>query len=333
MRYFCRRILKIAVFCIFILSVFFIFLPLSTRGQACLEGAEARLYASIYGFEGEVDISEYDITSRELYDIMVRILKDDPYMFFVSPTVGYEADASGRILRVFPEYIMSEGEYAEAVRLCRGHIRSALNVIEGADGEAEIALRLHDHLCLNYTYDETLESCSMYSFFKSGRGTCQGYTFAYMACLREAGIECSFAASDSISHIWNTVSIGGEWYHVDVTWDDYPEVRGQAEHECFLKSDAEIMRSWHRDWYTRSGTVCGSELYDDAEFESYLFECALEGDVNGDGVVDVLDLLICLRGREMPVDNYCFLPLNADMNCDGAVDGEDIEMLRKKILN
>lgn len=319
--------------CVFAVIAFFIFLPISTAGEEGVSGAAVWLHASLYGFCDEVDVSDYNITPDDLYGMTIEILKDDPYMFFVSPTFIYEADEHGRVLRVFPQYLMSKEEYDIAAGFCRLQVRSILNIADGVEDEAEIALRIHDYLCLNYTYDEALEACNMFDFFKSGKGTCQGYTFAYMACLRAAGLECSFAASDSISHIWNTVCIGGEWYHVDVTWDDYPEVWGGVDYECFLKSDLEISRSGHRDWYTVSGTVCGSDVYDGADFKSFLFEYISDGDLNGDGDIDVLDLVLCQRGRGAPVGNCFIMYTNGDIDLDGVIGEGDIRSIQEKILN
>lgn len=34
------------------------------------------------------------------------------------------------------------------------------------------------------------------------------------------GIECEVISSDQRNHDWNRVKLNGEWYMVDVTWDD-----------------------------------------------------------------------------------------------------------------
>ena len=83
-----------------------------------------------------------------------------------------------------------------------------------------------------------------------------------------------------MAHIWNLVKIDGEWYHVDVTWDDYPEIFSSLEYESFLKSDKGIKVTAHIGWYSPQDILCESEIYDGACFDSALLKFSGTGDVN-----------------------------------------------------
>jgi hypothetical protein len=127
----------------------------------------------------------------------------------------------------------------------------------------DIVLWLHDYLCIHFAYDNDLQSTTTYSFFKSGVGVCQAYTLTYMALLKKCGISVDYVSSDEMNHIWNVVELDGEWYHVDVTWDDaqdkyYQDVPGRALHDNFLCSDSSMEKTGHTNWVGKS---CSSDRF------------------------------------------------------------------------
>jgi hypothetical protein len=55
-----------------------------------------------------------------------------------------------------------------------------------------------------------------------GRAVCEGYSEAFQYLLHQVGVECLIAGGEGNGqpHQWNIVRIDGEYYHVDVTWND-----------------------------------------------------------------------------------------------------------------
>lgn len=112
--------------------------------------------------------------------------------------------------------------------------------------EYDIELAVHDRLIEIIDYDtETLsqsvnasptpDNDNPYGALISKRGICAGYTSTFQLLMDMLGIECltvNGTAYDAVSeHAWNMVRLDGEWYCVDLTWNDTGSV--WAEHEFF----------------------------------------------------------------------------------------------------
>ena len=94
---------------------------------------------------------------------------------------------------------------------------------------------VHDYLVLLNRY--VAFEGGAYSALCKGRSSCTGYAFSFYAIMRELGVPVTLEIGGN--HAWNRVQLNGEWYNMDVTWDD----NGVEEisYNYFLKCDA--------DWY------------------------------------------------------------------------------------
>ncbi len=112
--------------------------------------------------------------------------------------------------------------------------------------EAAKVRKLHDYLCKNTVYDMSYEGNAMMTphyaanLIFEGHGVCDGYAEAFKILCNGAGIECSviYGESDGIGHAWNQVKINGQWYNMDVTWDDTVYADDRISYDYFCKSDS-----------------------------------------------------------------------------------------------
>lgn len=89
------------------------------------------------------------------------------------------------------------------------------------------ALFVHDYLVDNTEYLLNAPQCySAYGCIINKRAVCAGYSAAYQTILNQLGITCGrvqgFKKGDYTGdgHEWNYVKLEGDYYFVDVTWDD-----------------------------------------------------------------------------------------------------------------
>ena len=285
--------------------------------------AAKKMLEGFFSMEESIDISEFGIMPEELGGLFSSVIKNEPYLFFVDRNMSYSYERRGAVISVRPRYKMSRAEMEKAVDFCRQRITEMAK--KACGGEGEKAIFLHDLICENFEYDEELKNDNIYDFFLTGKGTCQAYTLAYMAVLRNSGIDSVFVASDTIGHIWNLVKIDGEWYHADLTWDDGEQISRRH----FLLSDKIARERGHKDWYSTENITCVSDTYANVDFDLLLYFSSGSGDADHNGQVEILDLML-LRGvgaKGVQICKKC-----ADLDLDGNVEDSDTPLLRKRIL-
>ena len=92
----------------------------------------------------------------------------------------------------------------------------------------EKALIAHDYLVDSCRYDMDdltvmeWENHIAYGALAEGSCVCQGYAEAFKLLMEAAGVECITVTGEAggDSHMWNCVQLGGQWYMMDLTWDD-----------------------------------------------------------------------------------------------------------------
>lgn len=96
-------------------------------------------------------------------------------------------------------------------------------------GETKIETEIHNRLITLNTYDKTYEAPhthNLYGALVNRTSVCDGYSKAFQYLLYCAGIQCftvsgvATSPSGSENHAWNVVRLDGDYYYVDVTWDD-----------------------------------------------------------------------------------------------------------------
>lgn len=114
-----------------------------------------------------------------------------------------------------------------------------------SDYEKELAV--HDYLISHCQYDKGAlrvipkpgeNAGNPYGALIDGQAICSGYTTTFSLFMQIFDIPCIVIHSTDIEHdehAWNAVELDGNWYYVDVTWDDpVPDGGdGRITHEYF----------------------------------------------------------------------------------------------------
>ena len=170
-----------------------------------------------------VSLAGLGLSEPQLKQIVNYYMADYPQHFWVDTSYRY-AEAGGVITAIELSYTMSAQEAQQASRQVQA---AAARILQGLEGlsEYEIEKRIHDALVSAVNYDTTqLKEYihTLYGALINGEAVCDGYARAFQYLLYQVGIPCLLVTGESQGedHAWNIVEIGGQYYQVDVTWDD-----------------------------------------------------------------------------------------------------------------
>lgn len=116
-------------------------------------------------------------------------------------------------------------------------INSILNsIIKPGMTETEKIRTVHNWIVCNTTYNDKYydrgDSFNHVSNLLNNKTcVCQGYSVTFYIFMKQMGIPCTLVMgkTDNVSHAWNAVKLDGNWYYIDVTWDD-PVVNGKSNY-------------------------------------------------------------------------------------------------------
>ena len=134
-----------------------------------------------------------------------------------SMELGYNTGGGGR---VYVNFVYgSAGHDAEVESV----VQSKYAEFASLPSSYEKVRAVHDFLCkrIAYTPDE-FYSHTAYGALLNGSAVCDGYALSFQRFMDVLGIPCYIATGvrNNEPHAWNLVQLDGQWYHIDVTWDD-----------------------------------------------------------------------------------------------------------------
>lgn len=197
------------------------------------------------------------IETQMITDVMDLVQRKAPDIFWID---GYTITSSGKKTEVIFEPI--DGHTPAELQAMSEELSNAAEEIIASMPEGlmdyDRVLYVHDAIVRSTAYDQTGVDAgrngiwgTAYGCLVNGRAICQGYSEAFVYMMNMLGIEsgmCSGRAGTE-SHAWNYVRIGGDYYWIDVTWDD-PEsldendtAEGILRHTYFLINDDMLLRT------------------------------------------------------------------------------------------
>lgn len=197
------------------------------------------------------------VTSSAIGEVVVSLIYDHPEYFW-SQGYSYYMESLDKDAMVTRVTLACHPDYTDGVK--RAELREEMNreieqymdLIVGISGDYEKELILHDAIAerVTYAYDEkhaatqerwahTIEGIFSKEYYSA---VCEGYAKAFQLLLNAAGIENVYVVgkANGQGHAWNQVKIEGEWYNVDLTWNDS---NNQKNYRYFNLTDAVFGRN------------------------------------------------------------------------------------------
>lgn len=198
----------------------------------------------------KINVLSYAIRPEDLPVLLSDVINNNPDLFYIGSNIEYTTGSkTGNVYNIFPEYLYTGDDlknriasFNATVSQITAHAKSVSSDPVGR------MIAVNDYFCTHYQYDNSLSIYGPDQLFTGGTGVCQAYMLAYAAVLDQLGIENTHATSYSMNHTWNLVQLDGDWYHVDVTWNDPDRSDLVTSYRYFLLSDTGMENNKHYGW-------------------------------------------------------------------------------------
>ena len=211
-------------------------------------------------------------TYRQIHETIIAYKNDHPENFWLKTSYSYYNLDSETYIYLF--FNKSKDEIDVDKEKFNAVVDEIVSNAPKNASDFEIEKYINDYLIDNCEYDhEAAENEKIianendaYGALVDKKAVCEGYARAFQLLCTRLGLDCVniTGESEGVGHQWNCVKIEGDWYYVDVTWND---TDGEAE---YLKYDyfnltTEQLKKTHKI------DTAFAELTDDEYNESYSY--------------------------------------------------------------
>ena len=256
----------------------------------------------------ESTIEFNDWSEQDFEKAYTALLEDYPEFFWVPGGYMWTTQEQGMATKcwVEPYYSYNLADVPQMREYLQSICDDIIYSTSGLDTYHQV-LFIHDYIVNNTTYDYatymSIENTTAptagnaYGCLADHLAVCAGYSAAFQLLLNQIGVECFRVTGTSLdtgeAHEWNCINLGGDYYYVDVTWDDPLHIDGTPEtleHDNFCITTAELLEThvidynqvvpectatWY-DYYRMNGEYY--EYYDAQEIGNAIRNCIERGD-------------------------------------------------------
>ena len=237
-------------------------LPYSMKSALTQEQVNVynRLIYDIERFELKFELE--NVTQEDFTRAYYAVLDDHPEYFWLGKNFSCRITTTGSYSVIVAEPVVMSGTIEE-IKVMQKELEADVDrIISSApkNGSSyDKVLYLHDYIIDNTSYDNgaveiidsgetdtVLNATKSYGCIVEKKAICSGYAAAFQLLCSRLGISCYLVSGTRISesgpHQWNFLELDGEYYYMDVTWDDPVRADGQSvrSYEYFLISGDDL---------------------------------------------------------------------------------------------
>lgn len=273
-----------------------------------LNDSEKELYRQIYAnaFAMQERFKPcVEVFSTNVGRVVEAVYMDNPVLFWVENSYGCKYGSDGRVLEISLQYNEASKKPDQSRQKFDEKAEEILRVARTLGSDYEKEKYVHDKLAAQISYSaEAPMNQSAYSALVNGKTVCAGYTRAFQYLMQQLGIPCFYCRGYSgENHAWNIVEIYGDYYNVDLTWDDAKP----GNYDYFNKTDKDLQATHIRKGASINLPACGGTLYGNLE-TNYGQEPSAEDEEYSQGLLLYYDRL-CERIEKNGLGNTTYTDL------------------------
>lgn len=192
----------------------------------------------------------YQLTKDEVSTVYHCYIADYPQHFWMGGSYTYEYDTGdGHVTSLSPDYLVEKARIPAMKAEFSAAVDAMLAGIDLLPDDYARECEIHDRIVLNAQYDSTYGAPmthSAYGNLVNKTSVCDGYAKLFQYLMYRCGILClQVSGYAGENHAWNAIRLDGEYYFVDVTWDDpVGQAPDEVSHE-YLNCDAAYFAADH----------------------------------------------------------------------------------------
>jgi len=231
-----------------------------------LNDSEKELYRQIYANAyGVVERFKpcVEVFSTNVGRVVEAVLNDNPVLFWVENSYGCKYGPDGRVAEISLQYNEAAQKLDQSRQKFDERAEGILSVARNLKSDYEKEKYVHDKMAtmVEYVADAPMNQ-SAYSALVNGKTVCAGYAKAFQYLMQQLGIPCFYCRGYSgANHAWNIIDLYGDYYNVDLTWDDAKP----GNYDYFNKTDKELQETHIRKGASVNLPACNGELYGELE--------------------------------------------------------------------
>ena len=187
---------------------------------------------AVRNMEANVDIKKLGLSKKQYLFVYETFVNDNPQYFWLRNGSSMMINSyTNKVVSFSPMYF-DFVDLDEAKFEYEKKVGEILTNVDQNWTEKEKVKYLHDYICDNVSYymdfNKSGNFANAYGAIVDKKASCEGYSRALEDLLLRCGIQCYSIIGDDYfpgedtpeGHMWNLVRIDGNYYHLDVTWDD-----------------------------------------------------------------------------------------------------------------
>lgn len=201
----------------------------SRYGYLALSEAQRMLYAEISNgianFQKDISFAT-QLSEKQFLHTYYTVIADNPLFYYLPMNFSYAMRGSVVVELTNLTYNFTQAEVTGFNAQIDARTNEILGKLTAGMATVDKVRLIHDEIILHCAYiDSTYHSQDLYGALVGGQAICEGYAEAFQYVCEKAGIEAIIIVGATNGnppepHEWNMVKLDGDWYQMDLTWDD-----------------------------------------------------------------------------------------------------------------
>ena len=181
-----------------------------------------QIYANMNALNAEFAPLLDGTSPSQLRNAFTAVCNDHPELFWVNTAYSYAFNDAGMVAVIGLSFNQTASDLDNAKQQFQDQAQYFLANTKNLETDYEKEILVHDALISYCSYDLNADmNQSAYSSLVLGKTVCAGYAKGFQYLMQQLGIPvyyCTGYAGEN--HAWNIIYLDGEYYNVDLTWDD-----------------------------------------------------------------------------------------------------------------